>query len=67
MSAPHEGRSTLKLADILVYGWVGRKHAFVNLIGVSPMVKLRTGGFIVGRTTLKVVSSKVVKDEKVCS
>lgn len=56
VSAPHERRSTLKLTDILVYGWVGRKHAFVNLIGVSSLVDL-----LWEEHNLKVVSSKVVK------
>ncbi|MCI54667.1 auxilin-like protein, partial [Trifolium medium] len=40
---PPEGRSTLKPADILVYDWVGGKHACVNLIEISPLVRLTTG------------------------
>jgi hypothetical protein len=35
---PQEGRSTLRLADVMVYGWVGGKHACVDLTRVSPLV-----------------------------
>ncbi|KAJ0666298.1 putative exostosin [Helianthus annuus] len=31
-----EGRSTLRPADVLVFGWEGGKHACVDLTGVSP-------------------------------
>lgn len=44
-----------------------RKEACVNLTEVSPLVGLRTEGFIIGQTTLKFVLSKVVKHEKTCS
>ncbi|GJS40576.1 putative reverse transcriptase domain-containing protein [Tanacetum coccineum] len=33
-------RSTLRPADVLVFGWVGGKHACVDLTGVSPLVGL---------------------------
>ncbi|KAK2358664.1 hypothetical protein QL285_095835 [Trifolium repens] len=59
-----EGRSTLRPADVLVYGWVGGKHACVDLIGVSPLVGLTTRGFTVGQTTLKAASNKVAKHER---
>jgi hypothetical protein len=29
MTNPLEGRSILRLADVLVYGWVGGKHAYM--------------------------------------
>ncbi|GJW82163.1 hypothetical protein Tco_0146138 [Tanacetum coccineum] len=31
-------------ADVLVFGWVERKHACVDLIGVSPLVGLSSNG-----------------------
>jgi len=60
-------RSTLRLADIMVYGWVGGKQACVDLTEVSPLVGLGVRPFTVGQPALKVVSSKVAKHEKVCS
>jgi len=33
-------RSTLRLADFMVYEWVGGKHACVDLTEVSPLVGL---------------------------
>jgi len=53
--------------DVMVYGWVGEKHVCVNLIGVSPLVRLCVGPFTVWETVLKVASSKVVKHEKTSS
>ncbi|CAL5190146.1 unnamed protein product [Lathyrus oleraceus] len=38
----HEGRSTLRPPDILVYKWVGEKHACVDLIVAFPLVELGT-------------------------
>ncbi|PNY14294.1 auxilin-like protein, partial [Trifolium pratense] len=67
LTDPQEGRSTLRPADVLVYGGIGRKHACVDLTRVSPLVGLRTGDFIVGQEALKAASSKVVKHEKACS
>ncbi|KAL6500200.1 hypothetical protein OROHE_025566 [Orobanche hederae] len=67
LTDPHEGRSTLRPADILVYGWVGGKHACVDLTGVSPLVGLRDDDFTVGQAALKAASNKVVKHEKACS
>ena len=60
-------RSTLRPADVMVYGWVGGKHACVDLTGVSPLVRLGVGPFTVGQTALKTASSKVAKHEKACS
>ncbi len=67
LTDPLEGRSTLRPADVLVFGWVGGKHACVDLTGVSPLVGLRTGTFTVGEAALKAASSKVAKHEKACS
>ncbi|KAM0066653.1 putative exostosin [Helianthus debilis subsp. tardiflorus] len=36
LTNPLEGRSTLRPADIIVFGWEGGKHACVDLTGVSP-------------------------------
>jgi len=51
----------------MVYGWVGGKHACVDLTGVSPLVGLGVGPFTVGQAALKAASSKVAKHEKTCS
>ncbi|GJR83240.1 hypothetical protein Tco_0154025 [Tanacetum coccineum] len=37
LTDPSDGRSTLRPADVLVFGWVGGKHACVDLTGVSPL------------------------------
>ncbi|GKB04487.1 hypothetical protein Tco_0832630, partial [Tanacetum coccineum] len=39
-----DGRFTLRPADVLVFGWVERKHACVDLTGVSPLVGLSSNG-----------------------
>ncbi|MCI68905.1 auxilin-like protein, partial [Trifolium medium] len=52
LTDPQEGRSTLQPSDVLVYGWVGGKHACVDLAEVSPLVGLGTEDFIVGHATL---------------
>jgi hypothetical protein len=67
LTDPQERRSTLRPADVLVYGWVGGKHACVDLTGVSQLVGLWVGNFTVGQTALKAASSKMVKHEKACS
>ncbi|KAJ0535373.1 putative exostosin [Helianthus annuus] len=66
LTDPLEGRSTLRPADILVFGWEGGKHACVNLTGVSPLVGLKDKGFVVGQAVLKAEASKVAKHEKAC-
>ncbi|GJR69123.1 putative reverse transcriptase domain-containing protein [Tanacetum coccineum] len=66
LTDPSDGRSTLRPADILVFGWVGGKHACVDLTGVSPLVGLSSRGFTVGQTALKAASCKVTKHEKAC-
>jgi len=60
-------RSTLRHADVMVYGLVGGKHVCVDLTEVSPLVGLGVGPVTVGQTALKAASSKVVKHEKACS
>ncbi|GKD86731.1 hypothetical protein Tco_1357885 [Tanacetum coccineum] len=49
LTDPSDGRSTLRPADVLVFGWVGGKHACVDLTGVSPLVGLSSRGFTVGQ------------------
>ncbi|KAJ0808609.1 putative exostosin [Helianthus annuus] len=66
LTDPLEGRSTLRPVDILVFGWVGGKHACVDLTGVSPLVGLGGSAFTVGQAALKAASSKVTKHEKAC-
>ncbi|KAK1422142.1 hypothetical protein QVD17_25051 [Tagetes erecta] len=66
LTDPLEGRSTLRPADILVFGWAGGKHACLDLTGVSPLVGLRENGFVAGQAALKAESAKVGKHEKAC-
>ncbi|GJW69632.1 hypothetical protein Tco_0126549 [Tanacetum coccineum] len=66
LTDPSDGRSTLKPADVLVFGWVGGEHACVDLTGVSPPVGLSGMGFTVGRAALKAAPCKVTKQEKAC-
>ncbi|XP_035834198.1 uncharacterized protein LOC118482693 [Helianthus annuus] len=66
LTNPLEGRSTLRPADILVFGWEGRKHACVDLTGVSPLVELRDHGFVAGQAITKAEAGKVAKHEKAC-
>nr|GEV34127.1 auxilin-like protein [Tanacetum cinerariifolium] len=61
-----DGRSTLRPGDILIFGWVGGKHAYVDLNGVSPLVDLSSRGFTTGQAALKAISCKVTKHEKAC-
>nr|GFA39901.1 putative reverse transcriptase domain-containing protein [Tanacetum cinerariifolium] len=60
------GRSTLRPVNVLLFGWVGGKHACVDLIGVSPLVGLSSRGFTAGHAALKTASCKVTKHEKAC-
>ncbi|RHN39747.1 hypothetical protein MtrunA17_Chr8g0347241 [Medicago truncatula] len=55
------------LANVMFYGLVGGKHVCVDLIGISPLVRLGVKAFMVGHTFLKVAPIKVVKQEKACS
>ncbi|GKA83078.1 ankyrin repeat-containing domain, PGG domain protein, partial [Tanacetum coccineum] len=45
LTNPSDERSTLRPADVLVFGRVERKHACVDLTGVSPLVGLSSRGF----------------------
>ncbi|GKE60124.1 hypothetical protein Tco_1510491, partial [Tanacetum coccineum] len=47
LTDPSDERSTLRPADILVFGWVGGKHVWVDLTGVSLLVGLSSWGFTV--------------------
>ena len=67
LTDPLDRRSTLRHADVMVYGCVGGKHACVDVIGVSPFVGLGVRPFTVGHAALKVASRKVAKHEKTCS
>ncbi|GJW46509.1 hypothetical protein Tco_0078155 [Tanacetum coccineum] len=48
LTNPSDGRSTLRPADVLVFGWVRGKHACVDLTRVSPLMGLSNQGFTVG-------------------
>ena len=63
LTDPLDRRSTLRHADVMVYGRVGEKHACVELTEVSPLVRLGVRAFTVGQTTLKDASSKLTKHE----
>ncbi|KAJ0624690.1 hypothetical protein HanIR_Chr01g0045771 [Helianthus annuus] len=62
-----EERSTLRPADLLVFGWARGKHACVDLTGVSPLVGLRENGFVPGLAARKAESKKVDKNAKACA
>ncbi|RHN81003.1 hypothetical protein MtrunA17_Chr1g0194331 [Medicago truncatula] len=47
LTDPLDRRSIVKLADIMVCGWVGGKYANVDLTRVSPLVDLGVGSFMV--------------------
>jgi hypothetical protein len=66
LTDPRDGRSSLRPADILVFGWERGKHACVDLTGVSPLVGLREQGFIAGEAARKAEVSKVAKHEQAC-
>ncbi|GKE10904.1 hypothetical protein Tco_1414455, partial [Tanacetum coccineum] len=66
LTNPSDERSTLRSANVLVFGWVGGKHACVDLTGVSPLVGLSSRGFTVGQAALKAASCKVTKHKKAC-
>ncbi|GJY85591.1 hypothetical protein Tco_0855163 [Tanacetum coccineum] len=66
LTNPSDERSTLRPTDVLVFGWVGGKHACVDLTGVSPLVGLSSRGFTMGQATLKAASCKLTKHEKAC-
>ncbi|GJT65247.1 hypothetical protein Tco_1016727 [Tanacetum coccineum] len=48
LTDPSDGRFTLRPDDVLIFGWAGGKHTYVDLTGVSPLVGLsysRSGCF----------------------
>jgi hypothetical protein len=45
LTDPLDKRSTLKLADVMVYGWVGGKHGCVNLTGGFTACGIRDRDF----------------------
>ncbi|GKD69231.1 hypothetical protein Tco_1323321, partial [Tanacetum coccineum] len=65
LTNPSDGRSTLRQADILVFGWVRGKQACVDLTG-SPLMGLSSRSFTAGWAALKAASCKVTKHEKAC-
>ena len=66
LTEPSDGRSTMRPTDVLVFEWVGGKHACADLTGAFPLVGLSSRGFKVGHATLKAASCKVTKHDKVC-
>jgi hypothetical protein len=64
---PQEGRSTLRSADIMMYGWVWEKQVCLNLTGFFPLVGPRAEDFTVEWAAFKAASSKMTKHEKLCS
>ncbi|GKD54292.1 hypothetical protein Tco_1287679, partial [Tanacetum coccineum] len=49
LTDPSDGGSTLRPADVLVFGWVRGKHACVDLTRVFPLVGLSSRGFTAGQ------------------
>nr|GEV26207.1 auxilin-like protein [Tanacetum cinerariifolium] len=66
LTGPLDERSTLRLADVLIFIWVGGKHVCVDLTGVSPLVGLSSWGLTLGHAALKAATCKVTKHEKAC-
>lgn len=66
MTDPLDGRSMLKPTDVLILGWIGWKHACVDLTKVSPLIGMGDDVFTVGHTALEDASYKVSKQEKTC-
>ena len=66
LTDPREGRSTLRPADVLVFGWMSGNHACIDVTGVSPLVGLGNGPFVVGKAALNAASAKVAKHERAC-
>lgn len=58
LTDPCKGWTTLRSLDVLVYGWVWNKHAFVELIRVYLLVEMRIIGFTMGNVALKVLQVK---------
>jgi len=58
LTDPQDGRSTFRSANVMVYGWIGGKHACVDLTEVSTLVGLGTEVITMGQTTLKPLQTK---------
>ncbi|MFS7935950.1 hypothetical protein Hanom_Chr05g00409631 [Helianthus anomalus] len=67
LTDPHEGRSTLRPSDVLVFGWAGEKHTCVNHTGVSSVVGPRDNRFVAGQAMLMAELGKVAKREQSCA
>ncbi|KAJ0716302.1 putative exostosin [Helianthus annuus] len=66
LTNPAEGRSTLRSADVLIFGWESGKHACVDLTSVSPLAGFRENEFVAGQAVLKTESKNVEKHAKAC-
>lgn len=66
LSGPLEENSTLEPTYVLVFEYVLRKHLCVDQTWFSPLMGLMSENYIVGKTTLKVVSYRVTKHKKSC-
>ncbi|GJT31046.1 hypothetical protein Tco_0911321 [Tanacetum coccineum] len=65
LTDPLEGRSTLRPADILVFGWAGGKHACVDIQEFPSCLGLRDNGFVADIAAMKSgESSKVANTRK---
>ncbi|KAL6533605.1 hypothetical protein OROHE_013438 [Orobanche hederae] len=51
-----EGRSTLRPAGVLIFGWANGKYTRVDLTEVSPLVGIGHGTFTVGQAALRAAS-----------
>ena len=60
-------RSTLRPAEVMVYGRVWGKHACADLTGISALMGLGVRAFTIGQAAIKAASSKVAKHGKACS
>lgn len=49
---PQEGGLTFSPTNILVYEWIGGKHACIDLTDIFPLVGLRTEDFTVEQGSL---------------
>ncbi|KAL8167568.1 LOW QUALITY PROTEIN: hypothetical protein V2J09_009067 [Rumex salicifolius] len=62
----YDGRSTLRPADVLIFGWVKGKHACVDFTRASPLAGIWYGTFTVGQAALRAASGMVSKHDKAC-
>lgn len=62
LTHPRERRLTCRLTVVLIYGWVGWKHTWLNLIGVYPLVELMIETFI----ALKQLQTQWAKQYVLC-